>query len=175
MCSMPFLKWARASVRASARAGRALARSATANNTAVGSRLGRTGRPRIHKDRFLTRSLLAVGRSPVHTSTVRSIVGLAALALILAPLRSSSVAAEATHVVPLFSISKSENKNQVQYAIRVDDSCAPVGRAPVFAYWRMLERGPTQYEQLLPREEKAYGIASQVVATRSDSGGYVRL
>ena len=77
--------------------------------------------------------------------------------------------------MPLFSISKSENKNQVQYAIRVDDSCAPVGRAPVFAYWRMLERGPTQYEQLLPREEKAYGIASQLVASRSDSGGDVHL
>ncbi len=44
-------------------------------------------------------------------------------------------------LVPVFSIAKSENKNQVQYVVRLDAHCAPVGPAPVFAYWRMLEKG----------------------------------
>lgn len=53
---------------------------------------------------------------------------------------------------PVFSIAKSENKNEVQYVVRLDDGCAPVGSSPVSAYWRMLERGPTQTAPLLPRE-----------------------
>ena len=71
----------------------------------------------------------------------------------------------------LFTISKSENKNQVQYAVRTDRNCAPASAAPVFAYWRMLEQGPTRVAPLLPREERAYGIASQSV----DAKGRVRL
>ncbi len=71
----------------------------------------------------------------------------------------------------LFTISKSENKNQVQYAVRTDKNCAPVSTAPVFAYWRMLEQGPDRVAPLLPREERAYGIASQ----RVDDKGKIHL
>ncbi len=77
-------------------------------------------------------------------------------------------------VLLLFSISKSENKNQVQYAVHVDEACQPTGAAPVFAYWRMLERGPTVTEPLLAHELDAYGIASQA-PTRSPEGGVIRL
>jgi hypothetical protein len=55
-------------------------------------------------------------------------------------------------VVPVFSIAKSENKNQVQYVVRLDDHCAPWGPEPLSAYWRMLEQGPTQTAPILPRE-----------------------
>jgi Domain of unknown function (DUF4833) len=78
-------------------------------------------------------------------------------------------------VIPLFSIAKSENKNQVQYVVRVDDRCAPAGQAPVTAYWRMLERGPTQTEPILPREVRAYGVANQALVTRDEGGGQVRV
>lgn len=76
--------------------------------------------------------------------------------------------------MPVFTIAKSENKNQVQYVIRVDDHCAPLGGAPLYAYWRMLERGPTQTASILSQEVRAYGLASQQVVARSDSGGQVR-
>jgi hypothetical protein len=76
--------------------------------------------------------------------------------------------------VPLFSIAKSENKNQVQYVIRVDDHCAPAGIAPVSAYWRMLENGPTQTAPLLSRELRAYGLGSQTVLASGADGGEVR-
>ena len=64
-------------------------------------------------------------------------------------------------VPSLFFVAKSENRNQVHYGLRLDDSCAPAGGAPVFAYWRMFERGPLATEPLLPREVPAYGVAAQ--------------
>jgi hypothetical protein len=68
----------------------------------------------------------------------------------------------APRTVPsLFFVAKSENRNQVHYGLRLDDSCAPVGGSPVFAYWRMFERGPLVTEPLLPLEVPAYGLATQ--------------
>jgi hypothetical protein len=77
--------------------------------------------------------------------------------------------------MPLFTIAKSENKNQVQYAIRVDEHCVPASSAPVFAYWRMLEKGPDLTEPLLARELDAYGIESQAVIARDPEGGKVSM
>ena len=77
--------------------------------------------------------------------------------------------------VPLFTISKSENKNQVQYVIRVDDRCAPASDAPISAHWLMLEQGPSVTEPLLKRELPAYGPASQSVVERTAEGGKARL
>src|SRR5262249_40671096 len=54
--------------------------------------------------------------------------------------------------------------NQVHYGVRVDDKCTFTSTAPVFPYWKMLERGPDATEPLLAREESAYGIASQRVS-----------
>jgi hypothetical protein len=60
-------------------------------------------------------------------------------------------------------ISKSNNKNQVHYAVRVDDACAPIGPAPVHPYWRMLERSPDATEGLTEREERGFGVLDQRV------------
>jgi hypothetical protein len=69
---------------------------------------------------------------------------------------------EAVAPIPLFFVSKSENKNRVQYVVDVDAQCRPVGSHPVRGFWQMLERGPSVREGLLPREEPLYGIRSQV-------------
>ena len=99
-----------------------------------------------------------------------------AVALSLVP---SLAGAEASSDLSLFSISKSENRNEVVYAVHVDSACHPVGAAPVHAYWRMLEKGPSQIEPLLSRAQPAYGVASQriepVVGTSGDSLVHVRL
>jgi|CZKU01.1.fsa_nt_gi hypothetical protein len=109
----------------------------------------------------------------------RSPRALAALALFLVALRSptASGAGPAPDVtqVPLFSIAKSENKNQIQYVVTIDARCAPVGAAPVSAYWRMLEKGPTLTAPLLPREARAYGLARQDVLESDPNGGHVRI
>jgi len=75
----------------------------------------------------------------------------------------------------VFFVAKSENRNQVHYGIRLDRACRPAGDTPVFAYWRMLERGPLATEPLLALEQAAYGVASQRVEARTDSGGTVVL
>jgi hypothetical protein len=84
-------------------------------------------------------------------------------------------AAPSRETAALFFVSKSENKNQVVYEVRIDESCGLVGDAPVFAYWRMLELGPTRTEPLLPIEVPAYGIAHQQVLEHDASGGVVRI
>ncbi|HEY3819580.1 MAG TPA: DUF4833 domain-containing protein [Polyangiaceae bacterium] len=78
-------------------------------------------------------------------------------------------------VASVFLVAKSENRNQVHYGVRLDAACAPVGAAPVFAYWRMLEQGPRATEPLLARELGAYGLAEQRVVERGAEGGRVTL
>jgi hypothetical protein len=75
----------------------------------------------------------------------------------------------------LFTISKSENKNEVVFAIHLDEHCAPIGDAPVFSFWRMYEKGPQVIEPLLSREQAAYGIAGQTVLSIGSDGGRVQI
>jgi len=94
------------------------------------------------------------------------------MALMPAP----ALAVDARREIPsAFFIAKSENKNQVHFAIAVDETCAPIGDAPVRNYWRMLEKGPTVTEPLLSHERGAYGLASQQVLARRADGGSVRV
>lgn len=98
--------------------------------------------------------------------------------VLAATLPTLTARAEPLHFGPydvtrLFSISKSENKNEVVYAVHLDESCAPAGDAPVFAFWRMNEKGPAIIEPLLDREQRAYGIAHQQVLARGTNGGSV--
>jgi hypothetical protein len=93
--------------------------------------------------------------------------------LLVAPIADGGGVTASIRVVPsVFFVAKSENKNQVHYGVRLDEECAPVGEFPVFAYWRMLERGPLTTEPLLPREMPAYGFARQH-AVRGGVGGRV--
>ena len=116
-------------------------------------------------------------RGPI--GRMAAMVSRAHAALLLLALGSCATAAKADPprpggVVPVFSIAKSENKNQVQYVVRLDDRCVPVGPSPVSAYWRMLEQGPAQTAPILAREVDAYGLSSQVVLGGDSNGGQVR-
>jgi hypothetical protein len=84
-------------------------------------------------------------------------------------------AARGRDVAAVFFIAKSENRNQVHYGVHLDAACAPAGPAPVFAYWRMLEKGPFATEPLLAHETRAYGVADQHVSVRAASGGRVSM
>jgi hypothetical protein len=76
----------------------------------------------------------------------------------------------------LFFISRSENRNQVHYGIRLGEDCRPVGDSPVYVYWRMLERGAKETEELLGVEGPVYGLeASQQVETLPEGGWRVRV
>lgn len=78
--------------------------------------------------------------------------------------------AHAEEVRSVFFVSKSSNRNQVHYGVRLDSQCAPAGRAPVFAWWKMREEGPGVTQRLSSREQPIYGLGPQRVARRADGG-----
>jgi hypothetical protein len=75
----------------------------------------------------------------------------------------------------VFFIAKSENKNQVHYAVKVDDHCRPVGNSPLYGYWREQERGPRVTSPLLKHEQSAYGLTEPRWIKPRDQGGEIRI
>lgn len=100
-----------------------------------------------------------------------SIAAWAALSLIAAPAWADApLRFGQFDVRSAFFIAKSENRNQVHFAVRLDSKCMPSGERPIVAYWRELERGPGKTSPLTALEGPAYGIASQEVASRQGTG-----
>jgi hypothetical protein len=81
----------------------------------------------------------------------------------VAGLSGAARASQAAEIASALVISKSSNKNQVHYAVQVDQACAPVGSSPVHPYWRMLERDASATEPLEESELRAFGIQRQSV------------
>jgi hypothetical protein len=75
----------------------------------------------------------------------------------------------------VFRIEKSENRNQVHYGVHLSESCVPLTDAPVYVYWRELERGPNVFLPLLAIEHTVYGIDSQRVSARVVTAGRVSI
>jgi hypothetical protein len=94
-------------------------------------------------------------------SMTRLVFFVAAVALSAAT--PASAEAGRAEIPSAFYIAKSNNRNQVHYAVTVDDACAPVGAAPVHPYWRMLEKSADATEQLEGRELRAFGLERQEV------------
>jgi hypothetical protein len=103
--------------------------------------------------------------------TKRATAAIASAALSLA-LFSSTIrdahAASEIHFGPkdvrsVTFVAKSTNKNQLHYAIALDDRCMPNGAAPVYNYWLMREHGDA-IEPVSDREQRAFGISSQTVS-----------
>jgi len=84
--------------------------------------------------------------------------------LLMAGLSSSASASQAVEIPSALVITKSSNKNQVNYAVQVNDACVPAGPTPVRPYWRMLERGSDATEPLVESELRAFGIERQHIA-----------
>jgi hypothetical protein len=79
-------------------------------------------------------------------------------------------------VIPsVFYIAKSENRNQVHYAVRVDEHCRPFGKQPVYGYWREFEVGPRATSALLSHEQSAYGLTEPRWIHVHENAGEVRI
>ncbi|GMT98666.1 hypothetical protein KH5H1_27850 [Corallococcus caeni] len=74
-----------------------------------------------------------------------------------------------------FFLTRSENRNQVHYALRLDEACRPVGTRPVQVYWRMLERGASEVEELLDIEQPVYGLEDSQPVDATAEGWRVRV
>jgi hypothetical protein len=78
-------------------------------------------------------------------------------------------------VETLFYIAKSDDRNRVDYGVHLDATCVPVGRDPVFAYWRRFEPGAERFGDLNLLDQTVYGIEHQDVATRDGTGTWIRV
>lgn len=71
-------------------------------------------------------------------------------------------------IATVFFISKSDDRNRVDYWMRLDRNCQPVNDDAVTPYWREFEKAPpvvTHATGML--DAMAYGIAAQRIAKRS--------
>lgn len=78
-------------------------------------------------------------------------------------------------VATAFFVSKSDDRNRVDYGVRATPACAPIGAAPVFAYWRRFEPGQPLLGDLNALDARAYGIAQQQVRVREAGGSWIEL
>ncbi len=68
-------------------------------------------------------------------------------------------------------LTKNTNGNQVHYGVHVDERCRPAAKRPVYAYWRMLEKGPEERAGLMFWEQPGYGVKQPDEVSAEDSGG----
>lgn len=107
-----------------------------------------------------------LSRSGLSNLTAVALTSVATLASAAdAPLSSQSA----------FFLTRSENRNQVHYALRLDEACRPVGPRPVQVYWRMLERGPSEVEELLGVEQPVYGLEDPQTVEATEEGWRVQV
>jgi hypothetical protein len=78
------------------------------------------------------------------------------LILVLLPLPGGS------NEVPLFTIQRNKNSNEVEYRLRVDNRCQLVSATPVHVVWKMLADRPGKTEPLTGLEHMAYGVVNQL-------------
>ena len=100
---------------------------------------------------------------------------MSAAGLLLLLTASVTVALPVAPVQSIFFIAKSENKNQVHYAVNVDANCHPIGTHPVYGYWRELELGPRAVSRLLDHEQRAYGLSEPRLVRVTPTGGQIRV
>lgn len=75
----------------------------------------------------------------------------------------------------VFHVEKSENQNQVHYGIRLDAACRPLGKTPVFAYWKRLKQGVRVDEPLVGAGVRVYGPSDTQTVLISSTGGHVEM
>jgi hypothetical protein len=105
-------------------------------------------------------------------------VSLAAVAMTALP--RSSLAKDpsfgANDLETLFFISKSDDRNRVDYGMRLDTHCAPFGEEPVFPYWREFEPPPPVRTKPMGAFSKmGYGVSTQRVLRRTAAGGEIAI
>lgn len=79
-------------------------------------------------------------------------------------------------VQTVFYIAKSNDKDHVDYGMRLDRHCVPTGDDAVFPYWRELEKTPpTGSHPLKFHQYMAYGFSEQRTLKKGRTGGRYRV
>jgi len=75
----------------------------------------------------------------------------------------------------VFHVAKSENRNEVHYGLRLDAACRPVGKRPVFAYWKR-HRSTGQVDAPLEGLGRHfYGASDRQNVRMDERGGHVQM
>lgn len=70
----------------------------------------------------------------------------------------------ANDIVTAFYFDKSDDKNRIDYGVRLDANCKPVGDEPVVPYWREFETSAGKNTATMKFfEYPAYGVAEQKI------------
>jgi len=86
--------------------------------------------------------------------------------------RATPVSFGPNDVPTVFFINKSDDHNRVDYGIRLDSNCAPIGDDAVFPYWREFEHAPPVVTHPLGIFEYVpYGFSEQRLVHRNMQGG----
>jgi Domain of unknown function (DUF4833) len=85
--------------------------------------------------------------------------------------RAASVLFGPHDVHSVFHVAKSENQNQVHYALHLDAACKPMGKRPVFAYWQRLRDGKRIDDQLTGIGTTVYGASDEQKVVTANTGG----
>ncbi len=73
-----------------------------------------------------------------------------------------------------FFINKSDDHNRVDYGVRLDATCRPVGSEPVFPYWREFENAPPVRTHGLKWIERfVYGLGKQRIVRHEPAGAEI--
>ncbi len=75
----------------------------------------------------------------------------------------------------VFHVAKSENQNQVHYGLRLDASCRPVGKRPVFAYWSRYRATGRVDAPLEGLGTRFYGASDEQKVRVGSTGGQVQM
>lgn len=105
----------------------------------------------------------------------RAAIAIALTTLLVASFAQATPRIGAHDLPTLFYVAKSDDRNRVDYGIRLDAACAPVGDAPLYAYWRRFEPGQEPLGDLNVLDRTIYGIARQRVASRADNGSWIEV
>lgn len=111
-----------------------------------------------------------MARSRIHTWSSTIVVALAFSAAHAAAL---DLDLDAYDVPTVFYVAKSDDRNRVDYGIRLDERCRPATDEPVFAYWRRFEPGEPRLGELNMFDQQVYGITSQHVASSTEGGSWI--
>ena len=105
--------------------------------------------------------------------------GLLCLAAIAFALAATPALARVTFgdndVRTIFYISKSDDRNRVDYGVRLDGACMPRGSRPIYAYWHRFEPGQPPIGDLNGMDRRAYGIQRQSVRSRAQNGSWIEM
>jgi hypothetical protein len=107
-------------------------------------------------------------------------VGVALLCtLLVIPTLAARAAADGVSFGPhdvrsVFHVAKSENGNQVHYALRLSDTCQPLGKQPAFAYWRRARTKGFIEAPLEGMGRFVYGASDDQVVESGPDGTRVR-